>query len=133
MMTTENTTVLQKTRELCQAITEQPEFKLLRQQIETFMGNEEAKAQYQHVVEKSEVLQQKQQTGEALTQEEIQDFETHREALVNNPVGRGFLDAQQQMHQVQESVNKYVTKTFEIGRLPNPEDIASCGSGCSCH
>lgn len=133
MMTNENTIVLQKTRELCQTIAEQPEFKTLRQQMDTFMADETAKAQYQSVVEKSETLQQKQQSGESLSQEEIQDFETHREALVNNPVARGFLDAQQQMHQIQESVNKYVTKTFELGRMPNPEDIASCGAGCSCH
>jgi cell fate (sporulation/competence/biofilm development) regulator YlbF (YheA/YmcA/DUF963 family) len=85
------------------------------------------------VVQKSEALQQKQQMGEALTHEEIQAFETDREALASNPVARDFLDAQQQMHHVQDAVTKYVTKTFELGRLPVAEDLASCGAGCSCH
>jgi len=33
-------------------------------------------------------------------------------------VVHSFLDAQQAMQKVQESVGQYVTKTFELGRLP---------------
>jgi hypothetical protein len=31
-------------------------------------------------------------------------------------------------------VNRYVTRTFELGRLPAPEDFESCAcdSGCGC-
>ena len=70
-----------------------------------------------------------------LTGEEISDFEQHREALLGNPVAKGFLDAQEELHQVQESIHKYVNKTLELGRLPNEEDFSdgSCGHGCGCH
>lgn len=131
---TEDTIVLQKTRELCETIVQQPEFKQIRTRIDAFMSNDEAKEQYQRVIEKGETLQQKQQMGMPLNNEEIADFEKHREMLVNNPVAKGFLDAQNQMHKVQESVGQYVAKTFELGRIPSVEDFdsGSCGPSCGC-
>ena len=133
--TAEDTIVLQKTRDLCQTILEQPEFQVLRQQIDAFMTNDEAKSQYELVMEKREALQQKQQLGGTLTNEEIAEFEKHRETLVNNPVAQGFLNAQQEVSKVQESVGQYLAKTFELGRVPGPEDFSSgsCGHGCGCH
>lgn len=133
--TLEETPILQKTRELCQTILEQPEFQAVRRHIDSFLSDEEAKMQYQLVMERGEGLQQKQQSGAALTPEEIAEFERQRDALVNNPVARAFLDAQQEMHKMQESVGQFVSKTFELGRLPSPEDFSdgSCGSGCGCH
>ncbi len=131
----EESVITQKTRELCQTLLEQPEVQAIRQRIESFMTNEEAKTQYQLLSEKGEFLQHKQQQGLPLSNEEIADFEQTREALFNNPVAREFLDAQQEMHKMQESVGQYVTKTFELGRVPSPEDFqsGSCGSGCGCH
>ena len=127
--------VLQKTKELCQTIVEQPEFQSLRQRVDAFLANEQSKQQYQIVVEKGEALQQKQQMGVPLTSDEIAEFEKHRETLINNPVARGFLDAQQEMQKVQESVGQYVAKTLELGRIPTQDDFSSgsCGSGCGCH
>src|ERR1043166_96424 len=113
-MNNQETVILQKTKELCQTIVEQPEFQAIRQQIDSFMSSEEAKTQYQLVMEKGESLQHKQQMGMPLSNEEILDFENHRNALVNNPVAKGFLDAQQRMQTVQESVGQYLAKTFEL-------------------
>ena len=130
---TEDSVIIQKTRELCQAILEQPEFVALRRDLDAFLNDEAAKLQYQIVSEKGGALQHKQQTGGMLTAEEIADFEGARDAMVNNPVARGFLDAQQEIHRVQESVGQYVSKTFELGRLPTTEDFGSgCGPSCGC-
>ena len=135
MQTTEDTLIIQKTKELCQAILDQSDFQNLRRQIDTFMTDDEAKSQYQFLSEKGEYLQQKQQIGSQLTPDEVAEFEQHREAFLNNPVARGFLDAQQSMQKLQESVQQYVTKTFELGRVPEPDDLSSgsCGHGCGCH
>src|SRR5947209_2976217 len=135
MSTTTEDVIIQKTKELCQTIVEQPEFQNLRRQVEAFLANEQTKQQYQLVVEKGEALQQKQQTGMPLSNDEIAEFEKHRETLVNDPIARGFLDAQQEMHKVQESVGQYVAKTLELGRMPTSEDFPSesCGHGCGCH
>jgi cell fate (sporulation/competence/biofilm development) regulator YlbF (YheA/YmcA/DUF963 family) len=131
---TEDTMVLQKPRELCETIVSQPEFQQIRSRVDAFMADETAKNTYQIVVEKGEALQQKQQMGLPLSNDEITEFEKHRETLVNNPVAKAFLDAQNEMHKMQESVDQYVAKTFELGRIPTQEDFdASCGSGCGCH
>jgi len=135
MQTTTEDAILEKTKELCQTIVAQPHFQSLRKQVDTFLANERSKQQYQLVVEKGEALQQKQQTGMPLSNDEIAEFEKHRETLVNDPIARGFLDAQQEMHKVQESVGQYVAKTLELGRIPSDDEMSggSCGHGCGCH
>ena len=132
---TEANAIIEKTRELCQVILDQPEFQTIRQRITEFMSDDEAKSQYQFLSEQGEVLQLKQQQGLPLTPEEIAEFENRREAFLTNPTAKGFLDARQQMQQMQESVDQYVAKTFELGRLPEENDFqsGSCGSGCGCH
>lgn len=124
-----------KTRELCQTILDQPDFANLRKQIDAFMGNEEVKTQYRELSEKGAMLQHKQQSGMIVDMKEINAFEQQREAFLNNPVAQGFLDAQQLVHNVQETVTQHVTKTFELGRMPKAEDFDSgnCGEGCGCH
>lgn len=123
----------QKTIELCDTIVRQPAFESIRQRVESFLASEQSQNQYQTVMEKGQALQHKQQAGMPLGNDEIQDFEKSREQLVNDPVARDFLDAQQEMRSVQESVTRYVNKTFELGRVPGPDDFSSCGHGCSCH
>ena len=133
--TIEETLVIQKTKDLCQTIIEQPEFIQIRERIDAFMGDDAAKSQYQALMEKGDALQQKQQMGMPLDNGEIAEFEKNRDSLLNNPVAANFLTAQQQMHKIQESVMQYVSKTFELGRVPALEDFPSegCGTGCGCH
>jgi cell fate (sporulation/competence/biofilm development) regulator YlbF (YheA/YmcA/DUF963 family) len=131
---TQETVITRKTKELCQAILDQPEMRSARQRIETFIGDEKAKAQYEGLMAKGQALQQKQQQSQPLSGEEISAFEKDREALLSNPVARGFLDAQEEMHQIHESINQYVSKTLELGRMPSDSDFedGSCGHGCGC-
>lgn len=123
-----------KIRELCQTILDQPEFQAMRRDIDAFLADERAQSQYQQVATQGELLQQKQQMGAPLDGNEIAEFERAREALLGNPVARAFLDAQQAMHRVQETVHQHLGKTFELGRVPEPQDLdhGSCGSGCGC-
>jgi cell fate (sporulation/competence/biofilm development) regulator YlbF (YheA/YmcA/DUF963 family) len=134
-ITIEETAVNQKTKELCQAILDQPEMPSIRQRVDAFMANEKTRELYDGLMTKGQALQQKQQMALPLSSEEIADFEQHREKLLNNPVARGFMDAQEELHQVQESVQQYVSKTLELGRLPTDEEMndgGSCGHGCGC-
>ncbi|HVR35881.1 MAG TPA: YlbF family regulator [Methylomirabilota bacterium] len=132
---TETDVIAQKTRELCQAIVDQPDFQDVRKRVDAFLADEAAQAQYESLSEKGQFLQHKQQNGLPLTSEEITAFEQQRETLMNNPVAKGFLDAQEQMQTIHSSVNQYVTKTLELGRVPGEEDFkgGGCGSGCGCH
>ena len=131
----EETSIARKTRELCQTILDEPSTKTLRQRIDAFMADESTRAEYDSLMEKGQALQQKQQMSVPLTGEEISDFEQHRDSLLKNPVAREFLDAQQELHEMQESIQKHVRKTIELGRLPSEEDLSSgcCGDhGCGC-
>ena len=132
----EENIVLQKTRELCQTILDQPEIQAFRRQIDEFMADDRARGQYDVLMMKGQALQQKQQSGVSLNDSEIQDFEALRDAFVKDPVARGFLDAQEELQKLQQSVSQFVSKTFELGRVPEESDLASggsCGSGCGCH
>lgn len=131
----EETPVVQKTKELCQAILDQPNMQSIRQRIDAFMGDEKSRTQYDNLVAKGQALQQKEQMSMPLSKEEISDFEKQREAVFNNPVARNFLDAQEELHGVQETIHQYVNKTLELGRMPTEEDMGggSCGHGCGCH
>jgi cell fate (sporulation/competence/biofilm development) regulator YlbF (YheA/YmcA/DUF963 family) len=133
-LTAEDSIIVKKTRDLCQTILDHPDFQTLRKNIDQFMADQKAQQEYQSLVEKSEQLNHKQHQGAHLSPQEISDYESHRDRVVNNPVAAGFIQAQQEVHQMQESINKYLSKTFELGRVPNDQDLeGGCGEGCGCH
>lgn len=127
--------IISKTVELCETVVGDPSFKSIKKRVDTFMADEEAKNLYQKVSEQGEYLQHKQQQGVSLADEEIAAFEKERDTLFANENARGFLDAQDEMHQIQTTISKYVSKTLELGRVPESQDLesGSCGSGCGCH
>jgi cell fate (sporulation/competence/biofilm development) regulator YlbF (YheA/YmcA/DUF963 family) len=125
-----------KTQELCQTVLDQPNFNELRQRVEAFLNDELVKFKFQMVNEKGNILQMKQSGGMPINSDEIAEFQKMREELLANPVAMGFIEAQTEMQRIHDSVNKYLTKTFELGRVPQPEDLddGSCCSsgGCGC-
>lgn len=139
MIATEtNASIAAKTTELCEAILADPEFQRLRGQIGAFLDNDAARAQYDALSLKGQMLQQKQQMGMDLTEQEITEFNEHRDALLANSVAKNFLDAQREVSNIQDYVMKHVAKTFELGRLPTQEDMdeggcCNSGGGCGCH
>jgi len=139
MPTIEDNLVSQKTRELCQVILDQPDVRAMRKSIETFMADDRARTQYETLMEKGQALHEKQHSGETLTQPEIEAFDKLRDEFIKNPVARGFLDAQDDMRKLQQSVTKLVSKTFELGRVPTESELEAegcCGGGgggCGCH
>lgn len=124
-----------KTNELCEAILEQMQTAGIRERIDAFMANDQARAQYEALMSKGQALQEKQHHGQTLDKAEIAAFESERDALLKNPVATSFLDAQEEMHEIEKSVKRTVAKTIELGRLPLAEELTegSCGHGCGCH
>ena len=126
-----------KTRELCQLIVSQPAFLEMRRDVERFLEDEGAQTQYRHVTERGRLLQSRQHAGQPITEADFADFENQRTLLVQNPVALAFLEAQQSMNGIQDEVNTFISKTFELGRLPTDEELScdnagGCGSGCGC-
>ncbi len=128
---------LSRTRDLCQAILDRPDFSEMRRKLDAFMADEMAKFQYQMLNDRGGTLQQKQMSGTPITDEEIGQFEALREGFLKNPVATDFLAAQEELQKLQEMVMKHIHKTFELGRVPNPEDFeqscCSSSGGCGCH
>ena len=130
-----STKVDTKTRELCEALIEHLQTGGIKQRIDTFMANDAARGAYESLMSKGQALQEKQHGGQTLEPAEIAAFEKERDGLLKNPVAAGFLDAQEEMHDLQHLLQKHVAKTIELGRVPVAEDLAegSCGHGCGCH
>ncbi|HSY20196.1 MAG TPA: YlbF family regulator [Candidatus Acidoferrales bacterium] len=125
-----------KTNELCEAILQEIQTGGIRQRIDTFLSDTTARGAYESLMSRGQALQEKQHHGQPLDPTEIASFEKDRDALLKNPVAAGFLDAQEEMHELQSTVKKMVGKTIELGRIPSADDLAeggSCGSGCGCH
>jgi len=127
--------ILEKTRELCEALVTTPGMISIRERINAFLADDQSRAQYESLMTQGRSLQEKQQRSLPLNGGEISEFERQRAALLANPVASGFLDAQQELRDIQESIQKHVTRTLELGRVPTPEDLegCACGSGCGCH
>ena len=62
----DHSAILDKTRALCQAIIDQPDFQTIRQQVDAFMADESIKTQYQELSDRGAMLEHKQQTGTPL-------------------------------------------------------------------
>jgi cell fate (sporulation/competence/biofilm development) regulator YlbF (YheA/YmcA/DUF963 family) len=132
--------VMAKTKDMCDAIAQDIEFLALQGQVERFLSDDEAKLQYQSVHERGEELHQKQHAGVELSETEIQEFESARDSLMNNEVASDFMEAQQSLKTLQQTIGKYVSMTLELGRVPEPEDMEQsdgggggcCGGGCGC-
>jgi len=129
------TKIEEKTRELCQTIIDHPEMISIRKRIDTFLSDPGARGQYEAVMSKGQALQEKQARSHPLASAEIADFEKHRDALMQNSIARGFLDAQEELHEMQHLIQKSISKTLELGRVPGEMDLeeGSCGHGCGCH
>jgi cell fate (sporulation/competence/biofilm development) regulator YlbF (YheA/YmcA/DUF963 family) len=131
-----STKIEEKARELCETIVAQPEWTSIRNRIDTFLGDESARHQFDEVNRKGQSLHDKQHSGQPLNGQEVAEFEKQRDALLKNPVAVGFLKAQDELHEIQQAVQKYVHKTLQLGRVPTAEDLdegGSCGEGCGCH
>jgi cell fate (sporulation/competence/biofilm development) regulator YlbF (YheA/YmcA/DUF963 family) len=127
-------TVALKTRELCQAILEVPAMKTMLADIEAFLANDAAKAQYEKVATQGEALQNKQRRSQVISDAEISAFESDRTQMMSNPVASAFLSAQEEMHHLQHALQNVLGKTLELGRVPTEDDLeGSCGHGCGCH
>ena len=136
-MLSENSEVMGKMKDLCAAITTDPEYQEAMGRVERFLENDSAKTLYQSVHTQGEALHNKQEAGVELSETEIAQFESSREELFKNEVANDFHNAQQELQTVQQKLNKFVGLTMELGRVPEEADFAQgddgcCGGGCGC-
>lgn len=128
-----NSSVTDKIQDLCQTVLDGAWFTSIQARMDAFQKDGDAQARIQAVNEKGEFLQHKQSQGLPIAPDEIAEFERLREDFFSNPVARGFVEAQEEVHEMKNTVERHLAKTFELGRLPRSEDLqGGCGSGCGC-
>lgn len=126
----EDSTVIEKTKELCAHIASDPSFLKLQADVERFLADDSARLQYQSVHERGEELHHKQHAGVELGASEIREFESAREALFENQIARDFLTAQRELETLQKQIVKYVGGTIELGRVPTADELVEKGGCC---
>lgn len=129
---TDKNPIIEMTEKLCEAILEQPEYKEINEKLNTFTYNENSKVLYQSLYEHQMRLQQKQQQGLPVSEEETQAFQAEYEALLEDEAARGFIEAQQAIEQIEQTVNMYVSNTIKLGRVPTPADFQASSGSCGC-
>lgn len=121
-------------KELCQALLDDPELKAVFSAIDGFMGDEAAKGLFSDLQAKGEALQVKQQGGLELTAGEVAEYDKARDVMLDNTVAKAFVDAQEKIQGVHQTIGSWVSMVFELGRMPKEEEIqGGCGEGCGCH
>lgn len=130
----EKSSIISKTKELCDQIASDEQFQKLQADVEKFLSDDAAKLQYKTVHEKGEELHHKQHAGVELGAAEIKDFENARDSLFDNPIAVGFMDAQRALEGIQKEISQYIGMTLELGRTPTDEEIVEAqhnsGGGC---
>lgn len=110
-----------------------------------FYQSPEATDLFRQVNEYGEKLRNKHMEGMPPSEEEIAKFDELRQAVVDNPLCSGFLEARQKIDDMLGAVNQYLCLAIERGKSPSDEEVAesmnrqmsacSCGGGChgDCH
>ena len=127
--------IKRSTEQLCESIVNQKGFAELYKKIEAFINDEKLKYEYGVLNDRGALLQQMQQNGAEIKEDEIVEFEKLREEFMNNTVATDFLEAQEEVQQLQDKIHQVIAKSFEIGRVPQPEDFDFCSDGfghCGC-
>lgn len=130
ILSEKSTPVVEKTIELCEALLAQDSYKELKGKLDAFVADPAAQEMYQNLSRKQSELVSKQQSGEELTEEDIQAFEDDRERLLMHPVAGGFVEAQRGFEELRDLITNYVTKTFELGRVPTEDEVKPQGGCC---
>ena len=98
------------------------------------MEDDEAKGLFSEMQTKGESLQMKQQSGVELTAGEVEEYNKIREKMLENDTANAFVQAQESIQSVHQTLGNWVSLVFENGRMPTDEEFAGhCGPGCGCH
>jgi cell fate (sporulation/competence/biofilm development) regulator YlbF (YheA/YmcA/DUF963 family) len=130
-------TIETRIQELCEAIVADEEVCNARDQAEAFLADADAVTLYREMATMGRALHRKQHDGEEPSVIEARQFEDLQNRCDAHPAIVAFVEAQQVLQGIAETVNGYVTKTLEKGKVPTEEEVwgksGGCGEGCGCH
>lgn len=135
MTATLATPIEQSLQALCHAIATDPGVLAAREQAEAFLADDQAVGLYRDMMNLARLLEDRHRAGEDIADDEVRVLDDLQEKADANELIRTFQTVQDTLQNVASTVNAYVTKTLEKGRVPAPEEMVSgsCGTGCGCH
>ncbi|MCP4847731.1 MAG: YlbF family regulator [Verrucomicrobiaceae bacterium] len=117
-------------KDLCRALLEDEKLKGVFTSIDAFMENDVSKELFSQMQTKSEELQNKQQAGIELTAGEVEEYNKLREKMLDDPAAKAFVEAQESIQSVHQTIGSWVSLVFENGRMPTEEEFEGhCGPG----
>jgi cell fate (sporulation/competence/biofilm development) regulator YlbF (YheA/YmcA/DUF963 family) len=125
-----------KIQELCAAIVADEEVSTARANAEAFLADMDAVTLYRETSLLGRELHQKGHKGEEPTPAETRRFNELQDRSEAHPGIAAFIEAQQVLQGIAETVSNYVSKTLETGKVPTEEEAmgsGGCGEGCGCH
>jgi cell fate (sporulation/competence/biofilm development) regulator YlbF (YheA/YmcA/DUF963 family) len=129
--------IVSKAKELCQTILDQSAYQDLRRAIDAFLQSPASVARYQELCDRQDFLRTKQESGVEPSNEEWAGFEKLETAFLEDTLSQQFIEAQRKLQHIEQTIQKYVRRTFELGRVPTEDDFDGCcgggGGGCGCH
>ncbi len=117
-------------KDLCRALLEDEKLKGVFTSIDAFMENDVSKELFSQMQTKGEELQTKQQAGIELTAGEVEEYNKLREKMLDDPAAKAFVEAQESIQSVHQTIGSWVSLVFENGRMPTEEEFEGhCGPG----
>lgn len=133
---TTTVTIEDKIQELCAAIVADEEVQAARESAEAFLADSDAVKLYRETSLLGRELHQKNHGGAEVSPMDQRRFGELQDRCEAHPGIAAFIEAQQVLQGIAETVSTYVSKTLESGRVPTEEEMAGqggCGEGCGCH
>lgn len=125
---------------LCATIAADPDIRSARNAAETFLADEQSVSLYREVMTLGRSLEQRHRSGAELEPAEVSRFQSLQDQADKNEGIQNFMAAQDTLQSVASTLNTYISKTLEKGRVPAAEEIASSGccgggggGGCGCN
>lgn len=128
------------TTKLADALTQDPTVIASKARIGLFFQNQEATDIFRSVQQAGEKIREMQMGGMQPSDEDIENFDKLRQAVLDNELCKSFLESRQNIDAILASVNQYMHLSIDLGRAPTPEEVAKlnqqqmsggCGCGCS--
>jgi cell fate (sporulation/competence/biofilm development) regulator YlbF (YheA/YmcA/DUF963 family) len=131
-----NPVIEDKIQALCAAIAADPDVQAAREQAERFLVDEKGVTLLRNLMTLSREVQHRQHHGEDVADEQLQQLVELKSEADNHAGIVSFHGAQDVLQTIAETVNGFVTKTLERGKVPTQEEVfgsGGCGEGCGCH
>lgn len=122
---------------LCAAIAADPEIQSARNAAETFLADEQAVSLYREVMNLGRTLEQRHRSGAELEPSDVARFQSLQDQADQHDGIQSFMAAQDALQSIANTVNGFITKTLEKGRVPALDEVmggGGCcgGGGCGC-